>query len=552
MVTSRLFCALVPTLAPVLALAQSSTQGVVAYIHSPTWYQFGGHAQPVGDVDGDGLGDLVITGKLTQGGFIVGGTYSGRNGSTINFWTGSGSHDLLSGPLRAVGDIDQDGQCDVIYGSSGTTGQGVIGKAVVFSGRTGHQKLLLSDMLADTEFAKTLDGAGDVDLDGVPDLVVGAPNYNPWGSPRGRATVFSGAPGAVLWNLDLFGAGIVHFASCAKHVAGAGDADSDGFTDIAMTTAISGSPNSIRVFSGATAGSLYEVATNVSNSQGWRTLGIAGDVNGDGHADLLVGDNSHTTPLGEKTGACRVYLGPSGIVAHEILGTFPNAINVLSFGFNVEGAADWDGDGNDDFLCTSLEQLPSTFPKNASVTRVFSGFNAALLETVVSTSATPAYISPDINGDGDLDLSGPGIGVAPYGNGEGAAYAFTTVCGSLSTVGTGCSSGTLIPTLGILTDCVARGATLTLTVQASFFTPVAFLVFGTTTAAAPLGGSCVLYPSGTLNVVSMPLSFAGAGFATGQIPKSFGPSDFTLQAFVPAPGSPLGFAASSALVFDVP
>lgn len=544
-------------LAPALALAQGSTQGVVAYIHSPTWYQFGSNVQPVGDIDGDGFGDLVITGRLTQFGSIVGGTYSGRDGTPINSWTGSGLQDLKFGPLRAIGDIDQDGHCDVIYGSSETKGQGLLGKAVVFSSRTGQQRLFLNGVQTDAEFGKTLDAAGDVDLDGVPDLIVGAPSFNPWSSPQGRATVFSGATGAVLWNFDLFGAGIVNFASCSKHVAGAGDADNDGFADVAMTTAINGSPETIRVYSGANAAIVYEVATDVSGSSlGARKIGVVGDVNGDGYSDVVAGDPLYKNASGETVGACSIFLGPSGIRAHHILGTIAPSIAMDNFGYHVDQATDWDSDGSDDFLCASADHIPSTNPLAVMVIRVFSGATGSLLQTVTglknAMGTSPATVSHDINGDGETEIVSNGIGVVPYGNGEGAAYAFTTVCGSMSTVGTGCSSGTLIPTLGILTDCVARGATLTLTVQASFFTPVAFLVFGTTTAAAPLGGSCVLYPSGTLNVVSMPLSFAGAGFATGQIPKSFGPSDFTLQAFVPAPGSPLGFAASSALVFDVP
>jgi len=231
-----------------------------------------------GDVDADGYDDLLITGKHL--GFME--VRSGRTGLVIHGpnLDLSGISPANLGQVDGVGDVDHDGHADFLFGVRNATTNAVR----VYSGASGATLYTLVSGVVGDGFATCARGCGDVDADGTNDIVVGAPLQTGVGVQAGRAYVFSGVNGALLRSFDGTAANERFGAS----VDGAGDVDRDGFDDIVVGTTASSSTRTIYVFSGRTGERLYSVTKNISDFFGFSVAG-AGDCNGDGFADIVVG-----------------------------------------------------------------------------------------------------------------------------------------------------------------------------------------------------------------------------------------------------------------------
>ena len=191
----------------------------------------------------------------------------------------------------------------------------------------------------------SVSGAGDVNGDGVADLIVGAHLDDNNGESSGSARVFSGVDGHILYTFDGDSVGDQFGGS----VSDAGDVNGDGFDDLIVGA--SGDDNngslsgSARVFSGVDGSILY----NFDGNEAFEFFGGpatgAGDVNGDGFADLIVGafgaDNN-----GSRSGSARVFSGVDGSTLYNFDGDEAGD----AFGISVSGAGDVNGDGVDDFI----------------------------------------------------------------------------------------------------------------------------------------------------------------------------------------------------------
>jgi hypothetical protein len=240
--------------------------------------------------------------------------------------------------VSGVGDVDNDGYDDVIVGAWYEDGGSVDdGRAYVFSGQTGAvlHALVSPNEQAAGHFGTHVSGAGDVDLDGIPDVVVGAP-FEKVGADveAGRAYIFSGATGALLYPLISPN---VETGGWYGVVSGAGDVDRDGYADvIAGATYEADGASRAYVYSGQTGALVCTLES--PNEQYMGHFGIAvsgaGDVNSDGCDDVIVGASGED-PGGSPTGAGRAYVfdfpitsAPDGGVAIPSLlslrGPFPN------------------------------------------------------------------------------------------------------------------------------------------------------------------------------------------------------------------------------------
>ena len=359
---------------------------------------FGWIARSLGDVDGDGVRDVVTSAAS----FSIEGqsagkvyVYSGRSGKLL--WSKTGEKgEALGAGLESAGDVNGDGVGDVIAGSPPS------GKAYVFEGRTGRLIWTLSAGETGARFGRGTSFAGDLDGDGCGEVIVGAPGASGSSSDPGHAYVFSGKTGRLLSTLkgespgDAFGsivagsrdpahpllivgapaAGPMNTGrayvyrgldSSAKFVIDnedggvalgfmfvsvVGDTNKDGTPDVYASDWSSGTggPSTGRVFvhSGADGRRLLTFGGEGPGDGFGVGSADVGDTNGDGHADLLLGAWQHRSAA-QSGGRLHVYSGRDGSLLRRITGKVPGE----TLGFDAAGIGDVNDDGVPEYLVTS-------------------------------------------------------------------------------------------------------------------------------------------------------------------------------------------------------
>ena len=360
--------------------------------------QFGWIARNIGDVDGDGIPDVVTSAPTRRnGGDNAGRIYVYSTGSGRLLWTADGKPgDQLGLGVEGAGDTNGDGIPDVVASAPGA------GKAYVYSGRDGRLLLTLTGEAPNDSFGRHVSAAGDFDGDGRADVIVGAPGNNAGGTGAGRAYVFSGRNGRILLTLtgeragDAFGStvagpakGRTNFlvvgapaAGLAKHgrtyiykgasahpaftidsddtgaalgqmfVSVLGDVDADGVPDIYASDWANAArgPRTGRIYvhSGRTGRRLLTLTGETAGEGFGIGPATAGDVDGDGHADLIVGSWQYSATA-ISGGRAYLYSGRDG----RLMKTYTCRVPGDTFGFDAAGMGDVDGDGTADFLITS-------------------------------------------------------------------------------------------------------------------------------------------------------------------------------------------------------
>jgi hypothetical protein len=173
----------------------------------------------------------------------------------------------------------------------------------VLSGSDGSTVYSIYGASAGVLFGSSIAGIGDVDGDGVPDFVVGAPLEANALLHHGVVTAYSGSTGTAIYS--VLGDASTDFLGWA--IASMGDVDGDGFADFAVGT----STTSACVLSGKDGSTLWTLAAAKSTTFFGRSMCSGGDVDGDGIADVIVGDiySGFTTPSG---GSASVFSGANG------------------------------------------------------------------------------------------------------------------------------------------------------------------------------------------------------------------------------------------------
>ncbi|MBK7949746.1 MAG: FG-GAP repeat protein [Deltaproteobacteria bacterium] len=342
-----------------------------------------------GDANGDGFDDVIVGGLLVRrrraeegAAFVFLGVPSGiahGNPATAHArLTSNQAGAILGESVSTAGDVNGDGFDDVIVGARGyDDGESGEGAAFVFLGgpsgiahgnpATAHARLTSNQ--AGAALGISVSTAGDVNGDGFGDVIVGAFTYDDGESLEGAAFVFLGGPG-----------GIAHGNPATAHarltsnqanallggsVSAAGDVNGDGFDDVIVGAEayddgevdegaaflFLGDPGGIAHGNPATAHA--RLTSNQAGAYLGRSVSTAGDVNGDGFDDVIVGAFLYDEGESDE-GAAVVFLGgPSGIAhgnpatAHARL-TSNQAGAIL--GESVSTAGDVNGDGFDDVI----------------------------------------------------------------------------------------------------------------------------------------------------------------------------------------------------------
>ena len=356
--------------------------------------QFGWIARVVGDVDRDGVPDIVTSAPTKAISGAAAGrvyVYSTKSGRLI--WSVDGKPgDQLGSGVEAAGDTDHDGVPDVIASAPGA------GKAYVYSGKDGRPLLTFSAETRSDNFGQHVSGVGDVNGDGYADVIVGAPGNGAGGEGAGRAYVYSGKDGHVL--LALTG-GAAHdgFGSA---VAGS-RTKAGSFLIVGAPTAGSRHAGRTYVYKGLSSTPAFVIdADDTGTALGAMFLSVVGDVDHDGVPDVYASDFSNAA-RGPSTGRIYVHSGADG----RRLLTLTGETAGEGFGIGPASAGDVDGDGFDDLIVGAWQYAGAAISGGRAY--LYSGKDGSFLasytcRTPGDTFGFDAVGMGDVDGDGTVDF----------------------------------------------------------------------------------------------------------------------------------------------------
>jgi VCBS repeat protein/FG-GAP repeat protein len=297
-----------------------------------------------GDVNGDRGNDILVGAPANGAGHVD--LYSGRTGRLMHRFVGETEGDFFGWAVSSAGDVDRDGRPDILIGASVFSQDVRPGFAYIYSGRT---FALIRKLTGDANGDEFGSGAGwtpDVNNDGVPDQIVGARDAGD--GARGKVYVYSGLTGARLLTIDAAPQG-EQFGSF--FVAGFGDVNRDGTPDFYAADYADDTnghdAGRAAVYSGSD-GTAIHVWLGATPDAGLGPGRGAGDVDGDGIADVIVGSYSSSEGA-DQAGKADVFSGEDGSHLRSITSTTP----LENFGFDAVGVGDANGDGLPDLLVTA-------------------------------------------------------------------------------------------------------------------------------------------------------------------------------------------------------
>lgn len=422
---------------------------------------FGASVASAGDVNGDGYSDVVIGAPLydslyTDEGraYVYYGTASGlpvTPNVVLSYHSNVDGHEHFGSAVSGAGDLNADGYADIIIGASFASDDGyqlAIGQALVYYGSaTGIPAVADTILKGDMPFAfygGSVAGAGDINGDGYSDVIVGASEYGynfgyPNGS-RGRVFVYYGSANGLLGGDYV--EGDQFFCWFGRLVAGAGDVNGDGYSDIAVSAPnyhiyAPNADGAVFIYHGSDTGLTLSYANMFTNAQPIAATGFSlsmaggGDLNGDGYTDLVLSQPTYYDDMfnnpSHTIARLLVYYGSvSGLPASPVILDSTGRPG-LGLGGPIGHAGDVNGDGYADVTVAGKDT-------NTQASRIllYRGSAAGLGDTAFDVIDTSTHVpvlvlagAGDVDGDGYADVV---MGEPSYAAGDstnaGRAYMY--------------------------------------------------------------------------------------------------------------------------------
>ena len=389
-----------------------------------------------GDVNGDGFDDIIVGSPFNS----QPGTYAGRaflyygglvmSSTPALIFNGEASGDMFGGAVSGAGDVNGDGYADIIIGSPYNSNKGKIYLYYGGPGLNNSYDAAVSGGTAGDWFGVSAACAGDVNGDGLSDFIVGANGNDAAANNAGAAYLFFGRT-SINYSSSLTLTGTGAGDAFGSVVSSAGDVNGDGYSDVLVSAFLNdaGGVDAGRVycyFGGASMNNVVDVTfTGQAGSDEFgRGINSAGDVNGDGYSDIIIGAPNND---GGATNAGRVYIYYGGSsVDNTADKTITSIYANTNFGYSVAGIGDVNGDAFDDVI-VGIPQSNRTAANYGAADVYFGGINMDIYPDILlngnETNSSFGYsvsTAGDLNGDGYFDFL---VG-APYNNGNAIGKVF--------------------------------------------------------------------------------------------------------------------------------
>jgi hypothetical protein len=443
-----------------------------------------------GDINGDGLADMIIGaqysdpasgveagrsyvvfGKTTTTGIDLSTIEAGSGGFVIN---GQSANDFSGFSVAGIEDINGDGLADILVGARGAdpTSNSYAGRSYVVFGKTSSSAIELTAVASGTggfvlngqnnfdASGSSVAAGGDINGDGLGDFIIGAKYHDTNGSNAGRSYVVFGKTDTSAIDLSAIAAGTGGFAlngqaagnQSGRSVASAGDINGDGLADLIVgaryATALGATEagRSYVVF-GKTATTAIDLSAIAAGTGGFvlngQTTGdqsgysvaSAGDVNGDGLADLIVSAKFSDPSSGNDAGRTYVVFGKTSTTSIDL-----SSVTAGTGGFVINGqttsdessssvasAGDINGDGLADFILGVKKSDPVTGSNAGRSYAIFGKTDTSEINLSAVAANTGGFV---INGENDSDSSGNSVASAGDVNGDGLSDLIIGAVGS--------------------------------------------------------------------------------------------------------------------------